>query len=254
MPWRIADTLKAPAPDPERVRWLRARTFAHRGLHGQGRVENSPSAFAAAIAAGHGIECDVRKSRDGRAIVFHDAELDRLAEASGPVEALDVATLTATRLRGSTDCIPTLRDLLAQVGGAVPLLIEVKTDPARSVAALCLAVRRELEGYLGQVAVMSFDPRVCQWFRRLAPHVVRGLVVTEKNARTLSGRVRRHRQLWQARPDFLAYDVRDLPSPFATAQRGRGLPVLTWTVNSAVLRQRARDHADSPIAEGDGLA
>lgn len=254
MPWRIADALKAPAPDPERVRWLRSRLFAHRGLHGQGRVENSPSAFAAAIAAGHGIECDVRKSRDGRAIVFHDADLDRLAQASGPIDALDVATITATRLRGSADCIPTLRDLLAQVDGAVPLLIEVKTDPARSVAALCLAVRRELEGYQGQVAVMSFDPRVGQWFRRLAPQVVRGLVVTEENARTLSARLRRHRQLWQARPDFLAYDIRDLPSAFATAQRARGLPVLTWTVNSATLRQRALDHADSPIAEGDGLA
>ena len=254
LPWRIFDALKAPPPDPQRVQWLRSRVFAHRGLHGHGRVENSASAFAAAIAAGHGIECDVRKSRDGRAIVFHDAELERLTGQTGPLDALDVAAITAIALRGSADRIPTLRDLLAQVDGAVPLLIEVKTDPARSVAALCLAVRRELEGYQGDHAVMSFDPRVCQWFRRLAPHIVRGLVMTEENARTLSGRVRRHRQLWQARPDFLAYDVRDVPSAFAATQRARGLPVLTWTVNSPALRQRALDHADSPIAEGDGLA
>ena len=30
--------------------------------------------------------------------------------------------------------------------------------------------------------------------------------------------------LWRARPDFLAYDIRDLPSRFAAAQRRRGLP------------------------------
>jgi glycerophosphoryl diester phosphodiesterase len=217
-------------------------------------VENSPSAFAAAIAGGYGIECDVRKSRDGRAIVFHDEQLDRLTAATGSLADLDVATITATPLRGSADCIPTLRDLLQQVAGKVPLLIEVKADPARSVAALCLAVRRELEGYAGDHAVMSFDPRVCQWFRRIAPQIMRGLVMTEEGARTLSGRVRRHRMLWQAGPDFLAYDIRDLPGAFPAAQRARGLPLLTWTVNSAALLERAAACADSAIAEGEGLA
>jgi glycerophosphoryl diester phosphodiesterase len=240
LPWRIADRLKAPAPDPLRVRWLLSRTFAHRGLHGQGRVENSPAAFAAAIAAGYGIECDVRKSRDGRAIVFHDERLDRLTAMAGLLADMDVAAITATPFRGGQDCIPTLRDLLQQVGGKVPLLIEIKVDPARSVAALCLAVRRDLEGYAGDHAVMSFD--------------LRGLVVTEEGARTLSGRVRRHRMLWQARPDFLAYDIRDLPGSFPEGQRARGVPLLTWTVNSASLRERAAVCADSAIAEGEGLA
>ncbi|RYE92593.1 MAG: glycerophosphodiester phosphodiesterase, partial [Oxalobacteraceae bacterium] len=53
--------------------------------------------------------------------------------------------------------------------------------------------------------------------------------------------------------DFLAYDVRDLPSRFAAAQRARGIPVLTWTVRSAELRARAAEHADAPIAEGAGI-
>jgi hypothetical protein len=52
----------------------------------------------------------------------------------------------------------------------------------------------------------------------------------------------------------MAYDVRDLPSPFAAAQRARGLPVLTWTVRSADLRERAALYADAPIAEGEGVA
>jgi len=255
LPWRIADRWFSPAPDPQRVRWLHGARFAHRGLHGPsaaggGRAENSPAAFAAAIEAGVGIECDVRKSRDGRAIVFHDEQLGRMTGREGRLADLSVAEISAIPLRGSTDCIPTLRDLLKQVAGTVPLLIEVKTDPARSVAALCLAVRRELEGYKGRLAVMSFDPRVPQWFRRLAPEVVRGLVISEADARTLAGRSARHRALWQARPQFLAYDVRDLPSPFAAAQRARGLPVLAWTVNTPALLERTIVHADGPIFEG----
>jgi glycerophosphoryl diester phosphodiesterase len=122
------------------------------------------------------------------------------------------------------------------------------------VGAICGAVRRVLEGYRGPHAVMSFDPRVGRWFARKAPAIVRGLVVTEENAKEATGTLKRHLSLWQARPDFLAYDVRDLPSGFAAAQRRRGLPVATWTVRSAELRERADRYADAPIAEGAGIA
>jgi hypothetical protein len=82
---------------------------------------------------------------------------------------------------------------------------------------------------------------------------VRGLIVSEGEDRALPGKIRRRLWLWHARPDFLAYDVRDLPSRFAAAQRRRGLPVLTWTVLSGELRQRAAQFADAPIFEGEGL-
>jgi glycerophosphoryl diester phosphodiesterase len=164
------------------------------------------------------------------------------------------ADLSQLALGGGNDRIPALRDVLGMVRGRVPLLIEVKTRRERRVGALCLAVRRDLEGYAGPVAVMGFDPRVGAWFRRHAPHLVRGLVVSEEGARTLSGSLRRRLALWRAAPDFLAYDVRDLPSPFAAAQRRRGLPLLTWTVRTAALLRRAAEHADAPIAEGEGVA
>jgi len=222
-------------------------------LHGGGRIENSPGAFAAAIAAGLGIECDVQLTADHRALVFHDWELDRLTSESGPIGSRTVAELAAVTLRGSGEAIPALRDLLEQVAGRVPLLIEIKTKRKRSVGRLCRAVARDLEGYRGPAAVMGFDPRVGHWFAVHAPHVVRGLVVSEANARTLSGALRRHLALWRAKPGFLAYDVRDLPSRFAAAQRERGMPVLTWTVSSPALLARGREHADGWIAEGEGL-
>ena len=55
------------------------------------------------------------------------------------------------------------------------------------------------------------------------------------------------------RPDFLAYDIRDLPSRFAAMQRLRGIPVASWTVRSPDLLARARIHADAPIVEGAGV-
>jgi hypothetical protein len=70
----------------------------------------------------------------------------------------------------------------------------------------------------------------------------------------VAGSLRRRLWLWHARPDFLAYDIRDLPSRFAALQRARGFPLLSWTVRSAELRTRAAAYADAPIAEGAGVA
>lgn len=248
------DAWLAPAPAAERVGWLAEWTYAHRGVHGSGTPENSPSAFAEAIRRGLGIECDIQRSGDGRAMVFHDWELDRLTGEKGPLSARSASELEALALAGGGDRIQTLERLLAQAAGQVPLLIEIKTRRERPVGAVCLAVRRALEGYRGRHAVMGFDPRVPRWFAVHSPQTVRGLVVSEEGATGLGGRLRRHSALWHARPEFLAYDIRDLPGGFAAAQRKRGLPLLTWTVRTPELRERARAYADAAIAEGAGLA
>ncbi len=238
----------------QRLGWLKGCSFAHRGLHGAGVPENSPTAFAGAIARGLGIECDVQRSSDGQAMVFHDWELDRLTGETGSLRERSAQQLGSITLSGGVDCIPTLRQVLDQVAGQVPILIEVKTRRQRPVSALCLAVRRVLEGYRGPHAVMGFDPRVSRWFATHSPLTPRGLVITEENDKALPGRIRRHLALWYARPDFLAYDIRDLPSRFAASQRRRGMPVASWTVRSAEHAARAAEHADAPIAEGAGVA
>ena len=73
------------------------RPIAHRGLHDRGRgiIENTASAFAAAIEGGYAIECDVQLSRDGIPMIFHDDELDRLTGVSGPVGARSMAELAS---------------------------------------------------------------------------------------------------------------------------------------------------------------
>ena len=249
----LLDRWLCPPPAKARVAWLANRTYAHRGLHGPGVPENSPAAFAAAIKHGLGIECDVQRTADGQAVVFHDWVLDRLTGQTGPVLERDSAVLTAISLKDGADTIPTLPTVLDLIGGQVPLLIEVKSRRNLPVAPLCAAVRDALTDYHGPVAVMSFDPRVSRWMRRHAPQTVRGLVVSEENKRGLKGALERHWSLWLGRPEFLAYDIRDLPSTFAQSQRKRGLPVLSWTVRTPELRERAARYADAPIAEGAGV-
>jgi glycerophosphoryl diester phosphodiesterase len=250
------DRWRSPPPKPAKVSWLGTVSYAHRGLHQPGVPENSLTAFRDAMAAGMGIECDVQRSSDGQAMVFHDFELDRLTAESGPVIGRSADELARIELSGSGDRIPTLKRMLDEVAGRVPVLIEIKSKGTsfKHSGALCQAVRRVLEGYSGPHAIMSFDPRVARWFAERSPLTVRGLVVTEENSKTLIGMIRRRLSLWTAKPDFLAYDIRDLPSRFAAGQRARGLPVLTWTVRSDEHRERAALYADAPIGEGAGVA
>ena len=176
--------------------------FAHRGLHGGGRVENSRAAFEAAIAAGHGIELDVQASADGQAMVFHDYELDRLTEGDGPDLRHGRGRAGADpAARRRTRPFPRLPEILALIDGRAPLLIEVKS-PGRDVAALSRSgARRRLQGYKGPVAVMSFNPEVGRWFARHAPEVLRGLVVTEAG-KSWRGWLSRRLALWRSQARF----------------------------------------------------
>jgi glycerophosphoryl diester phosphodiesterase len=229
------------------LRQLIAKPFAHRGLHGSGRIENSRAAFAAAIEARHGIELDVQISGDAQAIVFHDEWLHRLSVDEGMVRARTAAELARIRLRDSDETIPSLAEILALIAGRAPLLIEVKS-PNRDAAALSRAVSDALKGYNGPVAVMSFNPEVGRWFAKADPMRLRGLVVTEKGKKG-RGWLTRRLALWRSKADFLAYDIRDLPSRFAEGAQRRGLKVTTWTVRTMAERARAAEHADQIIYE-----
>lgn len=249
----LLDALFAPAPDAARVAWLKGREYAHRGLHGAGRVENSRAAFAAAIAAGMGIECDVQRSRDDWPMVFHDWDLARLLDRPDLGEDLVLEEWRALRYTNGQAPI-TLPELLDLVAGRVPLLIEIKSRRGYDVDWSCRLVVDALRDYRGAHAIMSFDPRASHWLRKNSPSTVRGLVVTEQNERGWRGALRRRLALWRAAPDFIACDVRDLPSRFVAAHRARGWPVLTWTVSTSALRERALAHADGWIAEAEGVA
>lgn len=232
--------------------FLTRAPYAHRGLHGDGVVENSRAAFEAAIAAGHGVETDVQVSKDGAAMVFHDYELDRLMRKQGLVIDRKAAKLEKIRFKDSDETLPRLTEMLALVDGRAPILIELKTK-SRKVKKLCRSVADALADYQGEAAIMSFNPEIGRWFSKNAPSVVRGLVVTEHDEISLTARVKgamqRSLSVFRAEPDFLAYDVRDLPSTFADSLREKNVPVVTWTVRTEGERASAAEGADQIIYE-----
>jgi glycerophosphoryl diester phosphodiesterase len=216
--------------------------------------ENSLAAAEGAIAAGMGIECDIQRSSDDHPMVFHDWELARLTGEAGDTEDHTAEALEALHLLGTDQRPVRLATFLETVAGQVPLLIEIKSLPGYDVEWTCASVAWLLDSYPGAVAVMSFDPRVPEWFAVNAPQILRGLVGTDTFENGFEGVWRQPEALAGAQADFLAIDVRDLAFAEAAAWRAGGRPLLTWTVRSPETRATGLAHADALIAEGDGLA
>lgn len=241
--------------------WLVARPIAHRGLHDRaaGRPENTLAAARAAVSAGFAIECDVQLSADGEAMVFHDPALGRLTRASEPVASKSAAELGALVIAGTAEKIPTLPDFLAAVGGAVPVIVEVKSryDGDLRLAGRTAAV---VAAYDGPVALKSFDPQIVTSLRTLCPkRIPRGIVAETTQddpayaampwamRRALSNLL----HFAESRPDFLSWRVDDLPTAPTYLCRLLGkMPVMAWTVRSAEQRKRAAAHADQMVFEG----
>lgn len=82
------------------------KMFAHRGGHTREIPENTPTAVASAKSFGYmGVELDVRKTKDGKLVVFHDRTINRkmrhAADYSTIEEKLSVKELTFDELRNN---------------------------------------------------------------------------------------------------------------------------------------------------------
>jgi glycerophosphoryl diester phosphodiesterase len=246
------------SPQVQRLEWLVARPIAHRGLHNKslGIIENTPSAFGAAIAGNYAIECDLQNTADGEAVVFHDDTLDRLTNESGRTDTRSTKALQRIAIRGSGDRMQTLGELLDQVSGKVPLVIELKShwDNDVTLAARALQV---LETYTGPYALMSFDPDMIAAIAELSPRTVRGITADRAvhsyyKELPVPQRIglRYFAHLASTRPHFLSYCFQDLP--FAPVQqfRAAGFPVITWTIRSKEEESEALRYCDQVTFEG----
>lgn len=206
------------------------------------------------MAAGLGIEYDIQRSRNRKPIVFHDWELERLTESTGLTELYSANELTQKHLLDSGDHILGLDTLLAEVGGTVPLLIEIKSKPGYDVEGSCACTAELISNYSGDHAVMSFDPRVGEWFAAHSPETMRGLVCTDTLDMGFLSAWRAPGAFEAAEPDYLAIDIRDATNSIAQLWRESGRPLLSWTIRSAELREQAIGAVDALISEGEGLA
>ncbi|MGL5446875.1 MAG: glycerophosphodiester phosphodiesterase family protein [Rhabdaerophilum sp.] len=234
--------------------------IAHRGLHNaaQGVIENTRSAFAAALQGGFGMECDIQASADGEAMVFHDYTLDRLTHSIGRVDAMSADTLRHVEFRACSDRIQSLGELLMQIEGRQPLVVEVKSGFDGNTA-ICTRIAALVRDYSGPLVLKSFDAAMIGALRAAGVKQPLGIVgmgqyeypdyarlsATEKHA--LANLL----HFSASKPDFLSWNHKDLPCAAPYLCRSQlGLPVMGWTIRSTEDAAQAQPHIDQIVFEG----
>lgn len=221
--------------------------IAHRGLHGKGVPENSLAAFRrAARNGGLGAELDVQLTKDGKLVVFHDADLKRVCGVNLSVVGTDYDTLLQYPLLNTDERIPLFSDVLSALDG-IPLVCEVKVSPGADIPALCAATREALLSYDGPYCVESFHPAALRWFKNNAPEVIRGQLAlnmfrTKEKYSFLTKFLLTNLLLnFYTRPDFIAYEYRHADTPGFRLCRTLYRPFLAaWTPRGDEAMEKAR--------------
>lgn len=228
------------------------RPYAHRGLHGEGIPENSMAAFRAAVKAGYGIELDLQLSADGEVMVMHDYSTLRMTGADKRLSELTFCELRSLKLSGTNETIPTLREVLDEVDGRVPLLIELKGESTD--VSLCPAANAVLGEYNGGYVIESFNPMMLMWYRKNRPDIMRGVLITnicrENGVSVLNVALSAMLTNIISRPNFIAYDLRRRHFlPIWLCKVLFGIPRFGWTVKSEDAVKIAKSEKALPIFE-----
>jgi glycerophosphoryl diester phosphodiesterase len=237
--------------------------IAHRGLHdiSKGVIENTASAFEAAIAGGYAIECDVQLSSDGVPYIFHDDELDRLVGRPGRSDAITIAEIGALPLLHSAagDRPQRFTEFLAQIAGRTLLQIELKRQATPAgTEALAREVTKALAGYTGDNVVESFDPNLLVAMRRAGYPGKLGIITYSWKKDDWDADIPasqkfalRHLLHWpMTRFDFISCHDVALDLPAVRFFHALGVPVTAWTVKSQAQADKALAKADQLVFEG----
>ncbi len=185
--------------------------YAHRGVHDNktDAPENSMLAFQKAVESGFGIELDIQLSKDNIPVVFHDETLTRVCGVNRKVRDCTFDELQQYTLCNSSEKIPLFADVLQEINGKVPLIVELKI-PSVDIS-LCPIADKLLRTYNGQYCIESFNPLGVHWYRRNHKKIMRGQLADafhkEKEYKGILYFILENLLLnFVTKPDFIAYN------------------------------------------------
>jgi len=229
--------------------------IAHRGLHDKNIPENSMAAFERAIKYGYAIELDVQKTSDDQLVIFHDESLYRMCGVKKKITECTLTELDGLVLKGSSEGIPKLIDVLNLVQGAVPLLIEIKPEGDWKKTTTLLA--KIMEKYHGEFWVESFHPLALRLYRKLSPNTIIGQLANDlfqaKNSHSFIEKFLLSNLLlnWLSRPDFVAYNYKyRKKNAFRICQKSKHMKTAAWTVKNQTTLDVLKNEFDIFIFEG----
>jgi glycerophosphoryl diester phosphodiesterase len=207
--------------------------LGHRGCRSRGITENSLAAFAYAISQGcEGFEFDVRQSRDGRNVIWHDADCG----------GKEIASTESTELFGPDGRrLAVLEEVLTQFGNSAHLDIELKVSGSEESIVAALRAGPPLREFI----VSSFFPEILLRLHSLDDRLPLGFICDRRSAL----------EIWRDLPVQVVLPRFNLLRPQLVEEvHQSGRQIMTWTVNTEEqLRSASEWGVDGLISDSPEL-
>ena len=193
--------------------------IGHRGARAY-EPENTLSSFRRAVELGvDAIELDVRKTKDNKIVVIHNADVNKTTDGNGPVNSFTLDEIQKF-VTEKGEHIPTLEEVLDALGKRVKILVELK-EAGTEENVLELIRQKEL---MDNVILISFHEDVLRKIRTLDDKVTLGLIyVRHKNP---------IQSALELKAEYLLSLYRFTHSTNIKKAHEAGLKVIVWTINT----------------------
>lgn len=226
--------------------------IAHRGLHSDKIAENSMKAFKLAKENNFAIELDIHRLHSGEFAVFHDKNLRRVTGKDVFIENLTCDELSEYKLwDGQT--IPILEEVLNEIDGTVPILIELKPEDGfkeKDIVPLLTLLRQY--GHDDKIALQTFNPLIIRKIKKLTQDYSVGLLSSYNLGKMnkLKNYIAKSLLLFDySKADFISYDINYLPNKYVSKYQKKRKKVLAWCINNEEKLKKAEKFADNIIFE-----
>jgi glycerophosphoryl diester phosphodiesterase len=228
MPLPVQRSGSAPASTGAPALLKRFVVIAHRG-NSEAQPENTLPAMLSAFALGADlVEVDVRLSRDGVPVLFHDATLDRTTNGRGDLSSLTLAQLKALDAgawKGPQFAgvrIPTLAEALRAARGKGTLLLDV---PVGNIGSQIAATLREVGAGRTDYVAGTWDPEQRADFVKHLPGAI--LLHSYDVPDTWTDSF----FLSEKAAGVQVFEIPNSTPAFIAAARAHGMPVWAYTIN-----------------------
>ncbi|RKX39207.1 MAG: glycerophosphodiester phosphodiesterase [Thermotogae bacterium] len=220
--------------------------LAHRGLSDI-YPENTLTAFRKAYETGaDGVELDVRMTRDGKIVVFHDEDLKRMAGRSERISDMDYRDLLRINIGGEK--IPLLSEVLDIVPENKWLNVEIK-DRMASYPSVDMVVSRGLSAF---TVFSSFDHELLEDLMRRFPSLKFGYLIGEEhreNSIKLIEKIVKNKP-FSVHVPYQAFQMfPEEAEEFCSFLKDEGIRIFVWTLNDIEFFRKIEKFIDGVITD-----
>lgn len=220
--------------------------LAHRGLSDI-YPENTLIAFKKAFEAGaDGIELDVRITRDGEVVVFHDEDLERMAGRNEKISDMDYKDLLRINIGGEK--IPLLSEVLNIVPRNKWLNIEIK-DKMASYPSVDMVISRGLSAF---TVFSSFDHKLLENLMRDFPSLKFGYLIGKEHEEDPVKLVENivENKPFSVHVPYQAFQIFSKEAEeFCVFLRNKGIKIIVWTLNDIEFFKKIKRFVDGVITD-----